>query len=386
VTSEETNKGHQKHPKLTKPDLGEFGRNEIAILGSSCANIKSLANKIISELSCKAAYVDADHKSSEEIDKTNNTVLSSGAFLEYTDKITFQRFDLRATPNSFQKRTLFNEQDLILVNGNHFSAKSQIVILDPIKNLEKKLDKLTDVVLIILKDKTLTVPGFLEKIPGFHSIPVLTLEDETGITEFVRNFVAQKIPPLYGLVLSGGQSSRMKKDKGSLNYHGINQRQHLFDLLSSHCEKTFVSCNAQQAEEIEGTLPIILDGFLQLGPMGGILSAFQMHPNAAWLAVACDLPYLSEKTINHLVENRNPSKTATAFLDPKSEFPEPLITVWEPKSYPILLQFLSQGYSCPRKVLINSDIEILKAPDDSEFLNANSPEQYEEAVRDLRSR
>ncbi len=384
MISEESNKQHQKHAKLTRPELGEFGRDELAIIGTTCANIKNLASKIINGLTCKVAYVDADHKT-EERGVNDNTVSSNGGYLEYTDKITFRRIDFKRDPNIFQRRMLFNEQDLVLVNGNHFAAKSQIVVVDPVKNLEKKQDKLSDVVLILLKEKDAVIPDFLQKLPGFHKIPVLSFDDETRIIDFVKSFLAQKVPALHGLILSGGQSSRMKMDKGSLSYHGISQRQYLFNLLSNYCNKTFISCNAQQAVELDGELPIIRDNFLQLGPMGGILSALQTDPNAAWLTVACDLPYLSEKTIQYLVQNRNPSKTATAFLDPKGEFPEPLITIWEPKSYSILLQFLSQGYSCPRKALIISDIELLKAPDEKEFLNANFPEEYQDALKHLKT-
>lgn len=379
MTSDATNKTHEKHAKLTRPALGEFGRNEIAIVGTTCANIKNIAFAISNRLSpLKIAYVDADHKAADG--ETNNPLAVT---LEYTDKISFQRLDFKQNLNPFQKRVFFNEQDLIIINGNHFQGKNQIVVIDPRKDLEKKVEKLTDVRLILLTAKEQAVPDFLTELPNYGSIPVLHVEDEEGIANFVKSFVSSQIPALYGLVLSGGESSRMQKDKGSLDYHGNSQREHLYKLLSKYCEKTFVSCNQKQAAAISANLPVIQDSFLHLGPIGGILSALQSNPDAAWLAVACDLPYLSDKTIEYLVQNRNPSKVATAFLDPKGEFPEPLVAIWEPKSYPVLLQFLSQGFSCPRKALINSDIELLKAPDEKEFLNANFPKDYEIAWKEL---
>jgi molybdopterin-guanine dinucleotide biosynthesis protein A len=384
VILEESNKMHQKHAKLARPNLAEFGRNEIAIIGTTCNNIRTLANSFIKQLSSsiKIAYVDADHKSADSPEDIHTT-LDSGGFLEYTNKISFQRLDFKTDVNSFQRRPIFNEQDLIIVNGNHFTAKAQIVVIDPVKNLEKKLEQLTDVRLILLKDKAAAIPDFLQRLQGFNEIPVLSLEDENGMADFIRQFLRERIPPINGLVLSGGLSTRMKKDKGELNYHGVGQREYLYEVLSKHCKNTFISCNAQQAVEVGDRLPVIQDSFLHLGPMGGILSALQTDPNAAWLTIAVDLPYLTETTVEYLIANRNPSKTATAFLDPRGEFPEPLITLWEPKSYLVMLQFLSQGYCCPRKVLINSDIQLLKAPNDKEFLNANSPEQYEIALKEL---
>ena len=99
--------------------------------------------------------------------------------------------------------------------------------------------------------------------------------------------------------------------------------------------------------------------------------------------VACDLPLLDESTLKYLLENRNPSSLATAYVNAEDGFPEPLITIWEPKSYPVLLAYLAQGYSCPRKVLINSDTHLLKAPDATALTNVNTPEELDQVKRML---
>ncbi|CAN5907690.1 hypothetical protein BH24BAC1_BH24BAC1_35120 [soil metagenome] len=374
---------------MAKPDLGTFGRNELAIVGTPCGNIRQLAFQLIQSLAgtWQVAYVDADHKGADaerEVGSPADTALHQGAALEFTDKITFQRFDYNREFNSSQSRFLYNDQDLVLINGNHFPGKSQIVVVDPAKPLDRKLDRLTDVRLILLRDATTSLPNYLlQHLPNLEQIPVMVLEEVSRVEEFVLNFLNDRVPVLHGLVLSGGKSTRMQEDKGSLEYHGKSQREHLYGLLSSHCQAVSVSCNQEQATQLVGRLPVIEDRFLGLGPLGGILSAFQSAPDMAWLTVACDLPYLSAQTLHHLVQHRNPSKMATAFLDPQGEFPEPLITIWEPRSYPVLLQFLSQGYSCPRKALINSDVELLQAPDPKELRNVNYPEEHQEAVREL---
>ena len=117
--------------------------------------------------------------------------------------------------------------------------------------------------------------------------------------------------------------------------------------------------------------------------MGGILSAMQQSPDAAWLTVACDLPFLSSESLGYLIAHRNPSRLATAFKSPDEDFPEPLVTIWEPRAYPVLMQALSEGLSCPRKVLIASDIELLPAPDTTELQNVNDPAAYEQALAQL---
>ena len=74
---------------------------------------------------------------------------------------------------------------------------------------------------------------------------------------------------------------------------------------------------------------------------------------------------------------------ATSFLNSSTGFPEPLITLWEPKAYPILLEYLSMGYSCPRKVLINSDVELVNLEDQSVLFNANTLDEQKEVVEIL---
>ncbi|OON67010.1 molybdenum cofactor guanylyltransferase [Hymenobacter sp. CRA2] len=190
-------------------------------------------------------------------------------------------------------------------------------------------------------------------------------------------------PPLRGLVLTGGRSQRMQEDKDRLRYHGHEQRQHAAALLAPFCQEVFISCRPEQAAELPTGLTPLPDQFLDLGPMSGILSAFRHDPNAAWLVVACDLPFLTQQTLQYLVAHRNAGRVATAFQSPDNEFPEPLITIWEPRSYPVLLQFLGLGYSCPRKALINSDTELLTAPDPAELRNVNTPAERDAARQEL---
>lgn len=377
---------HQKHASLNKPDLGEFGRNELAFLGAPCDTIQNLARDLIYYLgpAYNVGYVDADHTAIKSMRGNEDGDGEFPGRIQMSDKQLFTRIDSYHKLSVYEKRAYFNKEDLVLVNGNHFKAKAQILIIDPKKSLEKKLDRLTDVKLILLKDETVSIPDFLkDDLPDWQQIPVFHLEEKLCIFQWVGEWMNRNLCPIKGLILTGGESKRMRKDKGGLTYHGTTQREHLLSLAHPYCSETYLSCNARQAQLLQGKFPLIEDTFLNLGPMGGILSALRSDPNAAWLTIACDLPYLTEKTLQYLIAYRNSSKVATAFLDPKGEFPEPLITIWEPNSYFILLKYLSQGISCPRKVLINSDVEILQAPDIREFYNVNHPEEYEEVMKEL---
>jgi molybdopterin-guanine dinucleotide biosynthesis protein A len=317
--------------------------------------------------------------------------LAAGAFLSYTDKIDFHRFDRREKLDTYQYRSLFNNADLVLVNGNHFSAKSQVVVVDPQKedSLKRKLDRLTNVELILLTEGVTEIPAYLKDHLAktghqFTSSPVHQFTDFQEIESFFRAKMAAAVPPLKGMVLAGGKSRRMRQDKSLLEYHGVPQRDYMFRQLTEVCEDVFLSCRPDQTATLLLDYPLLVDSFLHLGPMGALLSAFRKEPDTAWLVVACDLPMLDESTLRFLVENRDPSAIATAFRSPENEFPEPLVAIWEPKSYLVLLQFLAQGYSCPRKVLINSPAHLLDAPNPDALHNVNTPEEVKEVLKLLK--
>ncbi|MBE7175836.1 MAG: NTP transferase domain-containing protein [Mucilaginibacter polytrichastri] len=373
---------HEKHAKLKSPVFGEYARIEFALLGTSCSHIRELAGHLISRLttSFHIGFVDADHHAPEI---SQDDFLHDGVCLQLNDKISYTQITFPEKLNQFEQRNLFQAQDLVLINGNHYRASRQIVILDPKKSLKNKIDRLTDVRLILQTGEN-PVPDYLHFLRE-KSTPVLHISDLDAIAGFLADDLDTHAPVLNGLVLAGGKSTRMGRDKSALKYHESTQAAHVFSQLGNMCAEVFLSCNSDQRAVFTPNFPVIEDSFTGLGPLGGILSAMQKDPNAAWLTVACDLPLLSTDTLQFLKENRNPRSVATAFYDAQHEFPEPLITIWEPKAYARLLLFLAQGYSCPRKALINSDVTLLEAPDKRELMNANHPQEYQEVMEILHS-
>ncbi len=382
-----TSKGHKhrKHGKTAKANFGQFGRMEIAIMGTPCGEIKKMAQQLIEALKgFRIAYVDASHKTD---DIGVPVHMQAGAEAVFTKKMKFNRLDIATPPNRYEMNRLFNEYDLVLVNGNHFEAEMQVVVVDERKPLEKKLDKITNPVAIIRQHADDKLPEYLENHIGteLEIQPLYTVRQIDKLAGLIRDMLIMNVPQLYGLVLTGGKSERMGKDKGLIDYHGAPQREYLYRMLEGLTAKTFMSCRPDQAHEFEVDIEVITDSISGLGPYGAILSAFRKYPDNAWLVMACDIPLLDEKALQELIIGRNPSKVATAFHNEETGLPDPLVTIWEPKAYPVLLHFLSLGFSCPRKALINSNAEILQPSNPQVLLNANSPEELEK-VMDLLNR
>ena len=189
---------------------------------------------------------------------------------------------------------------------------------------------------------------------------------------------------LYGLVLSGGKSTRMGTDKGLISYHGVPQREYLYDLLSEVCEETFISLREEQQAELPSKMQTIVDLNEFKGPYNGLLSAHKKHPEAAWLVLACDLPLMDLEALKELIAQRDNSKQATAFALKENPLPEPLCAIWEPHAFEDSLAYLESGVgTCPRKFLINHDTKLIFPRNESVLLNANSEEEYKEALEKL---
>lgn len=195
---------------------------------------------------------------------------------------------------------------------------------------------------------------------------------------------------LYGLVLTGGASKRMKKDKAALRYQGKTQTQRAMDLLSVFCQRAFVSCREEQKddpgrrgfEQIHDQKP-----FLNSGPIGGILSAMRKYPKATWLVLGCDLPFVDAEAIKHLLKKRNRQKNATAFRSDYDSLPEPLCAVYEKSTRRKLQQYFRTGGLCPRKFLIlnRRDVCLIKQKKLHWLDNINEPAEYKKAVARIKS-
>jgi molybdopterin-guanine dinucleotide biosynthesis protein A len=183
--------------------------------------------------------------------------------------------------------------------------------------------------------------------------------------------------PLYGLVLAGGRSSRMGRDKAALRYEGQTQLERAMALLSAHVARAYVSVRPdQKTDALRARFAQIEDRASDIGPMAGLLAAQAAHPEAAWLVLACDLPLLDEPTLKRLIGARATTALATAYRSSHDGLPEPLCTIYEPRSRAALSDYVAQGKHCPRKFLLHVGAHLIEEPNPRALDNINTPEEY----------
>ena len=190
-------------------------------------------------------------------------------------------------------------------------------------------------------------------------------------------------PPVNGLLLAGGKSRRMGRDKASMRIgdSDLNQAEQGAELLKPFCREVVVSLRGGQESPIRQSMRIavIEDCFEAVGPLAGILSAFDHEPNSAWLVIACDLPFLNREVIAYLLSARNadsPVFPFTAYQSSTDGLPEPVCAVYEPSAFPILRRHYEEDHSCPRRILIDEHCRLIPLPQGHEhtLANINTPE------------
>jgi molybdopterin-guanine dinucleotide biosynthesis protein A len=183
--------------------------------------------------------------------------------------------------------------------------------------------------------------------------------------------------PLYGLVLAGGRSTRMQRDKAALQYAGRSQLERAVELLTPLVQRVFVSVRPDQTgDPLRARFAQIVDSGEAAGPIAGIVAAQSRYPDAAWLVLACDLPLLDHETLGHLLRSRRPERQATAYRSSHDGLPEPLCAIYEPSSREAIRAYVANGRDCPRKFLINADTALLAQPAAGALDNVNTPQEY----------
>ena len=183
----------------------------------------------------------------------------------------------------------------------------------------------------------------------------------------------EAVAPLYGLVLVGGRSTRMGRDKSKLVYHGVAEWQRVRDLLGTVCERVLISVSPEQAERFSAE-ELVVDRWDGIGPMNGIASALREHEGVAFLVVACDMPGLDVETIHALVQARDDAADATVMVNEHGQF-EPLCAVYEPDALPRLLSAIDAGAYSLNGMLADARVKRVTAAGADVLANVNTPEE-----------
>lgn len=194
-------------------------------------------------------------------------------------------------------------------------------------------------------------------------------------------------PPLIGLVLAGGRSSRMGRDKAALVHpDGRTLACRACDLLrGAGCGSVVLSLRADQeipAGFSDSELPTIVrdPAGPSIGPLAGIVAGMHLRPDADWLVIACDLPRLDPATLKTLVESKREGELLLAYRSEFDGLPEPLCAYYGREALPLLGESLAADCRGLRRILMQHGCRLLEPVTPGALDNANTPGEWEKAT------
>ncbi len=374
---------------------------EIALSGYSGSGKTTLAEKIISRLSRQGRRVgffknDAHRFDLDKKGKDKWRAREAGAAAVMIEDPHHSGLITDLGPMGTDEAAMefaWHSLDVLLVEGKKRLPVPKLILLDPRGEIDRAMatERFEQVRAILYpKGERLRAQ---ELAPFVPDATILCRDDLESILALLRNDFRSRVPPLKGIVLVGGLSTRMGCDKASMSYRdGESQARRSAELLKGFCDEVFLS--AREGQELPpdcGTIARINDRFVGFGPIGGILTALDYDPFAAWFVLSCDLPFIETEDLRQLVGERDPLNLATAFCSQNGSrpeetdyLPEPLIAIYEPKARTRLLGGLMRGVGSPRSLLSLGGTKLVAPIRKRALFNANKREEYRQALGSLR--
>ncbi len=107
------------------------------------------------------------------------------------------------------------------------------------------------------------------------------------------------VTPISSMVLAGGQSLRLGKDKAFLEVKGQLLIERIIDRLQQLSDEIIIVANeVDRYEEFEAI--VVSDVYPGKGSLGGIYSGLKRSSHAHSLVVACDMPFLNVSLLRYM--------------------------------------------------------------------------------------
>jgi molybdenum cofactor guanylyltransferase len=148
-----------------------------------------------------------------------------------------------------------------------------------------------------------------------------------------------KYNEITGVILAGGKSSRMGKDKALIDIHGKPIIRHVIETMKQIFDRVIIIANDQRLYRLFG-LEVFSDIYVDCGPLGGIHSAFFHTFSDKLFIIACDTPDVSPDLIRYVCDFHSSSIAKVPFAEGTLH---PLIGMYHRDCLPILLSHLESN-------------------------------------------
>lgn len=147
-----------------------------------------------------------------------------------------------------------------------------------------------------------------------------------------------------GIILAGGQSTRMGTEKGLVMFRGKPLIRYALDVLTPLCTEILISSPAEAYHHFGHE--VIPDDISGIGPMGGLFTCLKRSKNKLNLVLSCDMPFVTAEIFQRLIEKRGASLVCVPWHG--QEHYEPLCGIYHKDLVPYLYSRIQQNiYKLP---------------------------------------
>lgn len=194
----------------------------------------------------------------------------------------------------------------------------------------------------------------------------------------------QAIADASAVILAGGKSSRMGRPKALLSFDGEPLIVHIVRSLGHlFADIVIVVAPGQELPPLPAT--VVRDEVAYQGPVGGIYYGLKAANGRSCFVTSCDVAFLNLSLISYLISHISNHDVVVPYWQGRFQ---PLHAVYRKSVMPLLKEQLDRGELRPiflyEKVRTHKvDEEKIRHfdPEGLSFLNMNSPEDYEDALK-----
>lgn len=189
-------------------------------------------------------------------------------------------------------------------------------------------------------------------------------------------------------ILAGGNSTRMGTDKALLNWDGRPLLAHIAAQLHGWFDHVVLVANQPERYRF-ANLPAVPDGNPGMGPLGGLEAALRAAQHPYLFLCACDMPFLNEALVRHLVSLAgDPFDAVVPWVGGRAE---PLCAVYAASALPAVQALLRSPDRKLHTLLSQLRVRRVEAPEwgrfgpaEQLFFNCNTPADVDAAKQMLR--
>lgn len=179
------------------------------------------------------------------------------------------------------------------------------------------------------------------------------------------------------IIMAGGKSSRMGRDKGMLPIDGRPMIAHICDKLRPHFKELLISANDAERYSFLG-IDIVKDRIPDRGPLMGIASAVEVSAHDVNVTVACDIPGVEMAFVRRMLRESAGYDGVVPVTG--ASFLEPLCAVYRKSILGPFNEAIDRGERKIKEVLKNCRIKYIEVDDAGPFRNINTAEDYEKYI------